>query len=100
MRPRRTAVTAAVCAVLVGGCASAGGGTDGGEPQPTAATSPAPTGPDGPASPSPSPDRPSGSGPDAATSLLAVSGRSLDGGEIDLGTFAGEHLVLWMWAPW
>jgi osmotically-inducible protein OsmY len=98
MRPSRPVLAVAVCAAVLGGCAS---GNDGAAPEPTQ-DRPAPTSsPTGDATVEAAPSTaPTDTGEGEATTLLTVSGRSLDGGEIDLGSFAGDHLVLWMWAPW
>jgi thiol-disulfide isomerase/thioredoxin len=36
----------------------------------------------------------------AAKSLLAFTGKTLDGAAFDAATLAGKPVVLWFWAPW
>jgi hypothetical protein len=36
----------------------------------------------------------------AAPGPLELTGRSLEGGELDVAALGGSHVVLWMWAPW
>ncbi len=36
----------------------------------------------------------------AGTGALSFSGPTLDGGDLDASTLAGEPVVLWFWAPW
>ncbi|MEX0592938.1 MAG: hypothetical protein WD152_05650 [Nitriliruptoraceae bacterium] len=36
----------------------------------------------------------------AQASHLDVGGRSLSGGIVELATFVGSPVVLWMWTPW
>lgn len=36
----------------------------------------------------------------AADGPLAFSGRSLDGGTVEVATFAAGPVAMWMWAPW
>ncbi|MFA9430525.1 hypothetical protein [Egicoccus sp. AB-alg2] len=116
--PRRAFVASAVCVVVLAGCGD-GGAADGDDGAVTGAPdaedrdagtaepddAPEPGGdadpegapePDGAAEP----DDPARSDGDEATTLLSVSGRSLDGGEVDLATLRGEDAVLWMWTPW
>ncbi|MFA9444816.1 hypothetical protein [Egicoccus sp. AB-alg6-2] len=97
MRPRgRTALVALACATALLGCADGG---------PSERQTSAPVGPETDSPPSTG-DEPGaapseGDPPDAATTgLLDVSGRSLDGGRIDLAAAHGDQVALWMWAPW
>lgn len=39
-------------------------------------------------------------GPPAAVEALDVEARVLGGGQVDLASFAGDPVALWMWAPW
>lgn len=38
--------------------------------------------------------------PAEVPAALAISGRRLDGGIVDLASFAGSPVAAWMWAPW
>jgi hypothetical protein len=56
---------------------------------------------DRPADPDPpAGDRPADPDPEADPGLLDFTARALGGGTIDAGSYAGGHVVLWMWAPW
>lgn len=37
---------------------------------------------------------------DGTATVLAFSGPTVDGGELDAAEFAGTPVVLWFWAPW
>jgi hypothetical protein len=52
------------------------------------------TGGAGSAAPEAGPEAGTGTGP------LDFTARALGGGTIEAGTYAGGHVVLWMWAPW
>ena len=39
-------------------------------------------------------DQPPGDG------LLAFEAQAIDGSTIDVGSYAGEDLAIWFWAPW
>lgn len=104
MRARgRTALAALAGGLALLGCDGSGGQAA----APRAAESSDPTAGRTDPLPSATPSRsPSGSGApstgstDGNGTLLDVSGRTLDGGELDLATLHGDQLVLWMWAPW
>lgn len=38
--------------------------------------------------------------PQPADGPLGFSARSLEGGTVDVATFAGGPVALWMWTPW
>ncbi|WP_130650580.1 hypothetical protein [Egicoccus halophilus] len=82
---RRVTAVALVCAWVLSGC------DDGQDPPQTA---------DGGATEEAPADAPGSSTAAPAAPVYAVSGRSLDGGEIDLGDLRGRAAALWLWTPW
>jgi hypothetical protein len=75
------------------------GGTDGEDPSGSAASDAA----GGTTAGSSDGDQRGGAGteaPAAAREALGISGRTLDGGRLDVASFAGDPVALWMWAPW
>jgi hypothetical protein len=92
--PTRRVVGAMVAALLLSGCA----GDDEHPGDGPVADRPVEDSVDdgGVASPPPPPATGDGETPDA----LAFSARTLDGGTLDAADLAGQHVALWMWAPW
>jgi hypothetical protein len=75
------------------------GGTEGEDPTGSASTDAG----DGTTAGSSDGDQRGGGGaqaPAAAREALGISGRTLDGGHLDVVSFAGDPVALWMWAPW
>jgi len=95
---RRHLAVVLVGAALLSGCA--GDGADG-TAAPTGGATPTTEPPvtESPTSPAPSDveDRPAAS---EADRVLSVSGRALDGGDVDLTALRGQDTVLWLWTPW
>ena len=103
MTRRRTALPLVLAAVLAAAC---GGSSEvtapDGETAPPGASSPAdatsPARPTSPSLASPSPAAASeGEGNLAALDFVAPD---LDGGQVRGADYAGQDVVLWMWAPW
>jgi hypothetical protein len=68
---------------------------DGAAPEPDDDGAPADPGPT-----SPEADATDPSDPEQPVEALAFTARSLTGGSVDLASFSGDAVALWMWAPW